>query len=63
MPSLFQRLKRGLAKTTKNFTHEFKRILSGSPKLDADTLEELEALMIQADLGNATTQSLHQQSL
>ncbi len=58
MPSLFQRLKRGLAKTTKNFTHEFKRILSGSPKLDADTLEELEALMIQADLGNATTQEI-----
>lgn len=58
MPSLFQRLKQGLAKTTKSFTHEFKRILSGSPKLDADTLEELEALMIQADLGNATTQEI-----
>lgn len=56
--SFFQRLKKGLQKTTQSFTHELKRILSGSPKLDADTLEELENVMIRADLGVRTTDEI-----
>lgn len=55
---LFQKLKQGLQKTTQSFTHELKRILSGSPRLDADTMEELEYVMIQADLGVRTTQEI-----
>lgn len=55
---LFEKLKSGLAKTTRGFTHELKRILSGSPKLDAETLEDLEEIMLQADLGIKTTQEV-----
>lgn len=55
---LFQKLKDGLKKTTQSFTHELKRILTRSPKLDADTIEELEHVMIQADLGVRTTQEI-----
>lgn len=55
---LFQKLKKGLSRTTRSFTHELKRVLSGSPKLDADTIEELEYLLIQSDLGVKTTQEI-----
>src|SRR4051812_48940424 len=53
--TLFQRFKAGLAKTHSKLTHEIKRIVTRSPKLTADTIEELEASLIAADLGMAVT--------
>src|ERR1051325_6008265 len=52
---LFQKFKAGLAKTHGKLTHEIKRIITRSPKLDATSLEELEAALIAADLGMAVT--------
>src|ERR1041385_6722974 len=52
---LFQKFKAGLQKTHSRLTHEIKRIVSRSPKLDAATLEELEAALIAADLGMTVT--------
>src|ERR1051325_717950 len=52
---LFQKFKAGLQKTHTRLTHEIKRIVSRSPKLDEATLEELEAALIAADLGMAVT--------
>src|ERR1041385_7683520 len=52
---LFQKFKAGLQKTHNRLTHEIKRIVSRSPKLDDATLEELEAALIAADLGMAVT--------
>ncbi|MGA2853504.1 MAG: signal recognition particle-docking protein FtsY [Verrucomicrobiota bacterium] len=55
---LFSKFKAGLAKTHGKLVHEIKRIVSRSPKLDAATLEELEAALIAADLGPAVTRQI-----
>lgn len=52
---LFAKFKAGLAKTHSKLVHEIKRIVTRSPKLDAASLEELEAALIGADLGMAMT--------
>ena len=56
--SFFAKIKAGLAKTHSKLVHEIKRIVTRSPKLDAATLEELEAALIAADLGLAVTQQI-----
>jgi len=53
--SLFAKFKAGLAKTHANLTHEIKRIVTRSPKLTAESLEEIEHALIAADLGMAMT--------
>ena len=52
---LFSKFKAGLAKTHAKLTHEIKRIVSRSPKLTAESLEEIEHALIAADLGMAMT--------
>src|SRR5258707_1241032 len=52
---LFSKFKAGLQKTHSKLTHEIKRIVTRSPRLDAASLEELEAALIGADLGMAMT--------
>jgi fused signal recognition particle receptor len=52
---LFAKFKAGLQKTHSKLTHEIKRIVTRSPKLEGATLEELEAALIAADLGMAMT--------
>jgi fused signal recognition particle receptor len=52
---LFAKFKAGLQKSHSKLAHEIKRIVSRSPKLEVTTLEELEAALIAADLGMATT--------
>jgi fused signal recognition particle receptor len=52
---LFSKFKAGLAKTHAKLTHEIKRIVTRSPKLTAESLEEIEHALIAADLGVAMT--------
>jgi fused signal recognition particle receptor len=52
---LFDKFKAGLQKTHTRLAHEIKRIVTRSPRLDATSLEELEAALIAADLGMETT--------
>jgi fused signal recognition particle receptor len=52
---LFSKFKAGLAKTHAKLTHEIKRIVTRSPKLTAESLEEIELALIAADLGMAMT--------
>jgi len=52
---LFAKFKTGLAKTHAKLTHEIKRIVTRSPKLTAESLEEIEVALIAADLGLAMT--------
>ena len=52
---LFAKFKAGLAKTHAKLTHEIKRIITRSPKLTAESLEELEQALLAADLGVAMT--------
>jgi fused signal recognition particle receptor len=53
--SLFAKFRAGLQKTQSKLTHEIKRIVTRSPRLDAEALEELEMALIGADLGMAMT--------
>jgi fused signal recognition particle receptor len=57
---LFDKFKAGLQKTHSKLTHEIKRIVTRSPKLEAETLDELEAALIAADLGLETTDQIIQ---
>ena len=52
---LFAKFKAGLQKTHAKLTHEIKRIITRSPKLTAESLEEIEQALIAADLGLAMT--------
>ncbi len=55
---LFAKFKAGLQKTHNQLAHEIKRIVTRSPRLDAASLEELEAALIAADLGVTVTQQI-----
>jgi len=57
---LFAKLKVGLQKTQAKLTHEIKRIVTRSPKLTAESLEEIEQALIAADLGLAMTSQITQ---
>jgi fused signal recognition particle receptor len=55
---LFQKFKAGLQKTHGKLAHEIKRIVTRSPKLTGESIEELEAALIAADLGMAMTEQI-----
>src|SRR4051812_18975226 len=52
---LFAKFKAGLQKTHSKLTHEIKRIVTRSPKLTGESLDDLEAALIGADLGMTVT--------
>jgi len=52
---LFDKFKTALSRTHDKLTHEIKRIVTRSPKLDAESLEEIEYALISADLGMEMT--------
>ncbi|MBP5858959.1 signal recognition particle-docking protein FtsY [Marivibrio halodurans] len=54
----FQRLKQGLAKTSSRLTDGVQGIFTGRRRLDEEALEDLEDLLITADLGPATAAKL-----
>jgi fused signal recognition particle receptor len=58
--SFFQRLKTGLKKTRENFGNGISRLLLGKKKIDADLLEELETLLLTADIGVDATNRIVQ---
>jgi len=55
---LFDKLKAAFTRTTSTLAHEVKRIISRSPRLTAESLEELEAVLLRADLGLPMTQQI-----
>ena len=54
----FKRLVSGLAKTRDNIVAGFDSIFSGFSSIDEDFYEELEEILIMADVGMETTESL-----
>ncbi|MCE3043636.1 signal recognition particle-docking protein FtsY [Legionella sp. 16cNR16C] len=59
--SFYTRLKRGLAKTRQQFGDSVGRLLLGKKQIDAGLLEELETVLISADLGIDTSQEVLKQ--
>lgn len=57
-PNMFTRLKRSLSKTRHHLGEGVARLLLGKKQLDAGLLEELENLLLTADLGMEMTQKL-----
>lgn len=57
-PGLFERLKQGLCKTSESLIGRIDTLLLGRKSIDADTLEELEEILITADLGVPATVDL-----
>ncbi|MCX8091196.1 MAG: signal recognition particle receptor subunit alpha, partial [Verrucomicrobiae bacterium] len=55
---LFDKIKAGLAKTHQRLADELHRIVTRSPKLTSETIEELEAALLAADLGPTITRQL-----
>lgn len=58
---LFTRFRQGLSKTRTHFSSGIGRLLLGKKELDANLFEELESLLLRADLGIETTQLVLQQ--
>jgi len=57
-PSFFERLKRSLSKTHESIVGRMDTLLLGKKQIDTDTLEELEEILITADIGVKTTVDL-----
>jgi fused signal recognition particle receptor len=57
-PSFFERLKSSLSKTHESIVGRMDTLLLGKKRIDTDTLEELEEILITADLGVKTTVDL-----
>ena len=56
----FSRLKQGLAKTRASFTSGLTNLFLGKKQLDADLLNEIEMILLTADVGVETTEQLIQ---
>lgn len=57
-PNFFERLKRSLSKTHESIVGRMDALLLGKKQIDTETLEELEEILITADLGVKTTVDL-----
>ncbi|CAH2032687.1 signal recognition particle-docking protein FtsY [Trichlorobacter ammonificans] len=57
-PGFFTRLKNGLKKTTDGLVGRIDALVLGKKEINADTLEELEEILITSDIGVATTVEL-----
>jgi len=60
--NLFQKFRDGLKKTSTKLTAEIKRIVTRAPRLDAESLEELEAALIASDIGVGTATRIIEQT-
>jgi fused signal recognition particle receptor len=57
-PRFFERLKNGLSKTHQSIVGRIDTLLMGRKEIDADVLEDLEEILISADIGVNTTAEL-----
>jgi fused signal recognition particle receptor len=59
-PTVLEKIKDAVTQTKENFTERIQDLVQGRKEIDADMLDELEAIMIGADIGvNTTTQILN----
>jgi len=56
--SLFERMKQAVTRTRENLTERLEEVVSFRREIDAGTLDDLEATLISADLGSATTREV-----
>src|SRR5262245_37494737 len=57
-PTVFEKIKAAVQQTKENFTEQIQELVEGEKEIDAAMLEHLEAIMIGADIGVATTNDI-----
>jgi len=57
-PTLLEKMKSAVTRTRENLSDRIDQALAFTKQIDRDTLDELEAILISADLGTATTQEI-----
>jgi len=57
-PGLFDRMKQAVTRTRENLAERIEAVVSIGKEIDRSTLDDLEATLIAADLGNTTTQEV-----
>src|SRR5438094_10384266 len=57
-PSFLDRMKEAVTRTRENLTDRIEEVVAFSKEIDRATLDDLEATLIGADLGTATTQEV-----
>ncbi len=57
-PGLFERMKQAIGATKNNLVARIESVLSGRPTIDENLLEELEGVLLEADLGVRATEQV-----
>ena len=57
-PGLFDRMKEAVTRTRENLSQRIEEVVSIGKEIDRATLDDLEATLIGADLGNTTTREV-----
>jgi fused signal recognition particle receptor len=57
-PSFFDRMKEAVTRTRENLSERIEEVVSFGKEIDRNTLDDLEAILIGADLGTTTTQEV-----
>lgn len=57
-PGVFEKIKEAVRQTQENFTERMQDLVIGRKEIDPEMLEELEAIMIGADIGVGTTNEI-----
>jgi fused signal recognition particle receptor len=57
-PTVYDKIKAAVKQTKENFTEQIQDLIEGQKEIDADMLEQLEAIMIGADIGVSTTNDI-----
>ena len=58
MASFFEKLKQGIAKTRNGIVNSIRSVIKSFQKIDEELLEEIEEILISADVGTNTTMQL-----
>ena len=57
-PTVFEKIREAVKQTKENFTEQIQDLVQGEKEISADMLEDLEAIMIGADIGATTTNDI-----
>src|SRR3984885_5329242 len=57
-PSFLDRMKEAVTRTRENLSERIEEVVSFGKEIDRNTLDDLEATLISADLGTTTTQEI-----
>src|SRR5256886_3877227 len=57
-PGLFDRMKQAVTRTRENLAERIEDVVAFGKEIDRNTLDDLEATLISADLGSTTTQEV-----